>query len=157
MDAVKLMKPGEDADIEVGWEDQNKINKFSNLNVRMSELEERVVHLKRAIEEIQDAENELELVLSDDELEDEFADVALEEKKNGRKAFNVGVPLLIGDCFVNFDLEGAKERLSQMKAKKNNDMDALKKEMSSIDKEMGELKSSLYKRFGNSIQLEREL
>lgn len=139
---VRMMKPGQDAEIEVSWDDQSMINKFSRLNSMFVELEAEAEHLKKVYEGADDAENELELVLEDEDEDDD--------------PWNSGVPMLVGETFVNMNMDDAKEKLQEMKEAANSELAVIKEKMLTLDKEMNTLKGLLYTRFGDSIQLERE-
>lgn len=62
------LKEGEDADIEVSWEDQSNINEFSKLNTKLDDLQDRIKERVRERDYLEDLEQELEMVLDEEEL-----------------------------------------------------------------------------------------
>jgi prefoldin subunit 4 len=64
---MKLLNEGENNDKDVTWEDQNRINQFSKLNIRLERLDSLCASKKAEKEYLSDLENELELA-DDDEL-----------------------------------------------------------------------------------------
>ena len=61
---------------------------------------------------------------------------------------------LLGDCFMTADEDYANERLEAMKEEKEQEVSDLKAKLDNISSRQAELKSTLYARFGNSINLE---
>lgn len=49
----------ENANIQVSWEDQQKINTFGRLNVRLHELEDEITQLKEDLSKISDVNDEI--------------------------------------------------------------------------------------------------
>lgn len=73
----------------MAYEDQQKINTFSRLNVRVHELRAQVAAKKRAAEDFEEAGNEV--MLLDDET----------------------VPFVVGECMVHLPREEVEERLQK--------------------------------------------
>ncbi|KAJ2847582.1 hypothetical protein J3B02_004132, partial [Coemansia erecta] len=122
----------EERDVEVSWEDQSRINQFSKLNTRLDRLEDEYKAQKTEKEYLDDLTIEIEL-LDDDE------------------------PVLykIGDAFVKVSLEGAQARLEKDKEVIDSCVDDLDSQITKISAEMEELKKTLYGKFGQAINLER--
>ncbi|KAF9695575.1 hypothetical protein EKO04_006439 [Ascochyta lentis] len=118
-------------DMEVRREDQEKINKFSSLHQKETTLEEELRAKIKEKEDLEEISTELELV-------DE------EEK----------VPYKVGDCFVSLPQPQVLELLESSTQTIDEEVDALKSKLESVQEEMGELKKALYGRFGRSINLE---
>merc|ERR1712205_12250 len=123
--------PADDDDVEVRLEDQQRINQFGRLNVRMHDLEEEIKAKVGEVELLDDASNEL--ILADD-------DEAI------RYAF--------GECYYEVTKDQAEELLEEQKEKKEGEVDKLKEEMRSIQDTLADPKSKLYGRFGKNINLE---
>lgn len=120
-------------EIDVSKDDQKSINTFSRHHALSKELNENLRNLSNQYTDLQDAETELELG-EDDEL----------------------TMLAIGDCFFIVDFTTAKEfveeKVDELKEK-------VKKEevvLADTNKKLQKLKSSLYAKFGNSINLEED-
>lgn len=116
--------------MSVTAEDQNNINSFSKLNFKVKEVDAEVAARKKLLEDLEDASNEL--MLSDDDQ----------------------VSLLIGECFVSFEKDDAEQRLEQMTEKVNGDLESFSSQLDEYKADMSKLKSVLYARLGNSINLE---
>ncbi|KAH6644545.1 Prefoldin subunit-domain-containing protein [Boeremia exigua] len=118
-------------DMEVRREDQEKINKFSSLHQKETLLEEELQAKIKEKEDLEEISTELELV-------DE------EEK----------VPYKVGDCFVSLPQPQVLELLESSTQTIDEEVEALKSKLESVQEDMGELKKVLYGRFGRSINLE---
>lgn len=123
---------GQKGDIEVLWEDQDRINTFSKLNARLGVLEETLKKQQAEKEYLDDVSMELELV-------DE------EEK----------VQYKIGDAFVYLSQPQVLERLEHDVKDADDALGHSQREISNIHGSMEELKKNLYDKFGTSINLER--
>ncbi|KAJ2493123.1 hypothetical protein IWW47_004898, partial [Coemansia sp. RSA 2052] len=122
----------EERDVEVTWEDQQRINQFSRLNLRLENLEDEYKGQKTEKEYLDDLATEIELI-DEEEL----------------------VPYKIGDAFIMMSLERAQTRLEQDKGAIDLRVDELDTQISSISEEMDELKRALYAKFGQAINLEK--
>ncbi|KAF1986298.1 prefoldin subunit [Aulographum hederae CBS 113979] len=118
-------------DIDVRREDQEKINKFSRLHQKETQLEDELKAKQKDKEDLEEVSNELELADEDDK-----------------------VPYKIGDAFVSLPLPEVQELLSTSTEKIDSDVMALEGKLSTVRDEMQELKVALYARFGRSINLE---
>ncbi|KAJ2004700.1 hypothetical protein GGI04_002522 [Coemansia thaxteri] len=126
-----LLQREDERDVEVTWEDQQRINKFSRLNTRLELLEDEYKAQKTEKEYLDDLATEIELI-------DEEA-----------------VPYKIGDAFVMLDLESAQSRVEKDKAAIDLRVEDLDAQISAVGSEMDELKRALYAKFGNAINLEK--
>jgi hypothetical protein len=79
---------------DVSYEDQQKINTFSRLNLRMNDLEARLTARRRAAEDYEEAGNEI--MLLDDET----------------------VPFVVGECLAHLPREDVEERLQKCKQRR---------------------------------------
>ncbi|KAI9025486.1 putative GIM3-Gim complex component [Hyaloraphidium curvatum] len=129
----KMLKEGEDADIEVTWEDQSRINEFSKLNARLEDLQARAKDWAREREYLEDLAGELDLVLDDEE----------------------PVSYRVGDFFALLPLEEAKERVAKAQESVGEEAKRVEGDMDKVQERMDELKVLLYGRFGKSINLDK--
>ncbi|KAJ1947559.1 hypothetical protein GGF37_000324 [Kickxella alabastrina] len=127
-----LLQREEERDVEVKWEDQNRINQFSKLSTRMDRLEDEYKAQKTEKEYLDDLAMEIEL-LDEDE----------------------AVPYKIGDAFVMLTLEAAQERVEKDKSAIDVQVEDLDSQISQVSSEMEELKKMLYAKFGQAINLEK--
>lgn len=72
------------------------------------------------------------------------------------ESFGEGLKLFIGEALVDVDEETATEYQEKLIEEKSEQLDKAKEELEDIEGEMKNLKSFLYARFGNSINLEEE-
>ncbi|KXZ55765.1 hypothetical protein GPECTOR_2g1315 [Gonium pectorale] len=98
----------------------------------MQELERLLKQHKNALEELEDAGNEL--MLSDDD----------------------NVRFVIGECLVHFDKDAAEARLEQVTQDVHKEVDKTTAELEEIKGKLAGLKSSLYAKFGKQINLEED-
>ncbi|KAL7753609.1 snoRNA-binding rRNA-processing protein utp10 [Sorochytrium milnesiophthora] len=130
---VLQLNKGDEADTEVSWTDQQKINAFSNLNNRVQDMESQYEDKKQQKEALDDVAQELELC-DEDEL----------------------VKYRIGDVFMSLPYAEVQELLSNEQSAIDSDIEKLKEKLDSVHAEMEHLKVELYSRFGNAINLERD-
>ncbi|OZJ05558.1 hypothetical protein BZG36_01719 [Bifiguratus adelaidae] len=133
MSNIRMLAPEEEADVEVSWQDQEKINTFSKLNAKTDDLEEEYEYVKQEKEYLDDLLLELEL--------------ADEDEKFRYK---------IGDAYIHIPLPELQIRLEEDKTKLNERLETIKSTLDSNAEHMAELKKVLYARFGNAINLERD-
>eukprot|EP00475_Leptophrys_vorax_P021833 TRINITY_DN2966_c0_g1_i1.p1 TRINITY_DN2966_c0_g1~~TRINITY_DN2966_c0_g1_i1.p1 ORF type:complete len:193 (-),score=63.83 TRINITY_DN2966_c0_g1_i1:181-759(-) len=125
---------GSGKDVEVLWEDQQRINLFGKLNLRSDELTKMASVLKEEIANLEDAATEAELAEADEtELYVQVGEVFV---------INEGE---MASGFVNKKLDAVKAEL-----KKVND------EHEKAQEEMKSLKAALYAKFGDAINLETD-
>uniref|UniRef100_A0A6T8A4P7 Prefoldin subunit 4 n=1 Tax=Prymnesium polylepis TaxID=72548 RepID=A0A6T8A4P7_9EUKA len=120
-----------DDDVEVRWEDQQKINTFGRLNTRMHDLEDEIKEKVSKSELLDDAANEI-ILADDDEL----------------------IRYVFGECYFEVSKDRADELLEEQKAKVDEEVETLKKELGGINDTLTNLKKQLYARFGGNINLE---
>lgn len=129
---MELLPEGKRNNTNVTYEDQQKINKFSKLIMRKDNLEKELQQQKQEKEYMDDVSLELELV-DEDEL----------------------VPYKIGDLFLNLRQSEVVEQLEKDMENVDSLIDSLETQESELDEELRVLKSSLYAKFGDNINLER--
>ncbi|GMI84639.1 PREFOLDIN 4, ABI3-interacting protein 3 [Hibiscus trionum] len=120
------------SETEVTWEDQQNINKFGRLNNRLHELEDEIKVAKEAIDNLEDASNEL--ILTDEEV----------------------VRFQIGEVFAHVPKEDVETRIEEMKEVSSKNLEKLEEEKESVVAQMAELKKVLYGKFKDSINLEED-
>jgi len=64
--------------------------------------------------------------------------------------------LKFGDCFIKVNPDDCREYIEKCTKEIKGEATDLEKEIEETQKRMGKLKSTLYSKFGNSIQLEEE-
>ncbi|CDH50538.1 prefoldin subunit 4 [Lichtheimia corymbifera JMRC:FSU:9682] len=123
----------QEADVEVSWADQQRINEFSKLNAKIDDLEERYEKLKQEKEYLDDVSMELELADEDEPIRHK-----------------------IGDAFVHIPVSEALDRVAKDNEQLDLKLEAVKSEMDSVQSKMSDLKKDLYAKFGSSINLEKD-
>ena len=118
--------------LDILKEDQMRINKFSYLNMQNHELVREIKVKEEKFNALQDALDEIE--------------VAMESE----------IRVLVGESFVLCSEEDALQRLEKMRDLKKEELDQMKAQGEFIQKEMAAMKTYLYAKFGNSINLEED-
>ena len=121
-----------DDDVPVTFEDQKKINSFARKNVRVNELLGEIEELKKKLQNIQDASDDLMLLEDDDEL----------------------IGFKIGEVFINQTSDDTQNMLEDDKTEVNQQIEGLENNVHELKQVMNELKVQLYAKFGDSINLE---
>lgn len=117
---------------EVLFEDQQKINRFSLLNMEWHDYERELKQEEEKVSAYQDALDELELLCEPT------------------------VRILVGESFVESSEEDAIQRVEKLLSEKRQSAATIQEKMSDMEHEMKSLKSYLYARFGSNINLEED-
>ncbi|XP_036389943.1 prefoldin subunit 4 [Megalops cyprinoides] len=121
-------------DVNVTFEDQQKINKFARNTNRMTELKDEIEAKKKALQNLEDASDDI-MMFDDDTLL---------------------VPYQIGDVFISHTQEETQEMLETAKGALKEEIQTLEGRVSSIQEVLASLKVQLYAKFGNNINLEAD-
>ncbi|CEL60973.1 Prefoldin subunit 4 OS=Saccharomyces cerevisiae (strain ATCC 204508 / S288c) GN=GIM3 PE=1 SV=1 [Rhizoctonia solani AG-1 IB] len=116
---------------EVTWEDQQKINTFSKLNTRCSDLEEKIAKQKSEKEALDDLAMELELADEDEP-----------------------VKYKIGEALFHISLERAQALIQKDQESVETEINGLQGKIDQCQQEMKNLKVALYAKFGKQINLD---
>ncbi|EDL06585.1 prefoldin 4, isoform CRA_b, partial [Mus musculus] len=117
-------------DVNVTFEDQQKINKFARNTSRITELKEEI-EVKKNLEDACD-----DIMLADDDC--------------------LMIPYQIGDVFISHSQEETQEMLEDAKKTLQEEIDALESRVASIQRVLADLKVQLYAKFGSNINLEAD-
>ncbi|WVQ82080.1 hypothetical protein IAT38_004208 [Cryptococcus sp. DSM 104549] len=131
---MSLLPPEDEGDgVEVAWEDQQKINTFSKLNNRASDIQDLLKVKREEKEYYDDLSTELELADTDDPQ-----------------------PILykIGEAFFHLPLRDARKQLKADVKRYDAEIEGLEGKVAECEKGMKELKVQLYAKFGKQINLE---
>ncbi|XP_005990637.1 prefoldin subunit 4 [Latimeria chalumnae] len=128
------MKKAAAEDVNVTFEDQQKINKFARNTSRITELKEEIEVKKKQLQNLEDAFDDI-MMLDDDSLM---------------------VPYQIGDVFISHSQEETQEMLEAAKQCLQDEIKSLESRVESIQQVLSDLKVQLYAKFGNNINLEAE-
>lgn len=120
-----------ESDVQVTAEDQEMINKFARQNARLEDASHEMRQLEKELHNLEDASDELMLGGGD-----------------------FPVPYQLGDVFVRVDPEETRHMIRRAKDQNKARVAVLEAETRTIKGIMAELKSQLYKKFGNNINLE---
>ncbi|XP_054637080.1 prefoldin subunit 4 isoform X2 [Dunckerocampus dactyliophorus] len=121
-------------DVNVTFEDQQKINKFARNTNRMTELKNEIESKKKSLQNLQDASDDL-MMFDDDTLL---------------------IPYQIGDVFISHTQEETQEMLEAAKEALEQEVKGLEDRVSAIQQLLSDLKVQLYAKFGNNINLEAD-
>ncbi|MCO5560102.1 hypothetical protein L7F22_013709 [Adiantum nelumboides] len=126
------MQQGEGNETEVTWEDQQNINTFGRLNNKFHELEDDIKLKKEMLENLEDASNEL--ILTDEDI----------------------VRYQLGEVFCHLPKDEVEERLEALKGENQKELERFEEEKDGVLKQMANLKTILYGKFKDSINLEED-
>ena len=124
----------QDKEIHILLEDQQKINQFARLNNRLEELKDDIKAKKGQITTLDDADTDL-MMIEDDE-----------EK----------VQYQIGEIFISMSQDDVREALEKDKETLQGEVEKLEEKSGEIKSQMSDLKTHLYAKFGNAINLEAD-
>ncbi|KAM3871612.1 prefoldin subunit 4 isoform 1-T1 [Diretmus argenteus] len=128
------MKTSAVEDVNVTFEDQQKINKFARNTNRMTEFKDEIEAKKKSLQNLQDASDDI-MMFDDDSLL---------------------IPYQIGDVFISHTQEETQEMLDAAKEALEQEVKDLEGRVSAIQQVLGDLKVQLYAKFGNNINLEAD-
>ncbi|KAF7669475.1 hypothetical protein LDENG_00189550 [Lucifuga dentata] len=121
-------------DVNVTFEDQQKINKFARNTSRLTEFKDEIEAKKKSLQNLQDASDDL-MMFDDDSLL---------------------IPYQIGNVFISHTQEETQEMLEAAKEALEQEVKVLEGRVSTIQQLLGDLKVQLYAKFGNNINLEAD-
>merc|ERR1711990_32360 len=121
---------------EVNRSDQEKINKFSRCNQRLTDIDTLIQSRKKIVTDIDDANEIIENL----QIVEEDAPVYFR----------------IGECFFLQNCDNVGDLIESEKSRLESELSKQESEKSEIESEMKKLKVSLYAKFGDQIHLERE-
>ena len=127
-----FMTDVEQKDIEVAREDQERINKFSRLNMRFDELDEEITTMKSEIQAFKDAVEEVEGCMEAD-----------------------GILMKIGEAYTSVDEDSVTEKLTRLIDDSEASLSKKSDEIEHVKTGLDSLKKLLYGKFGTSINLEK--
>ncbi|KAL3982721.1 Prefoldin subunit family protein [Acanthocheilonema viteae] len=122
--------------IYVNAEDQKLINRFARLHQRSLDIKDKLQEMNKDLQNLNDAADEV-LLLDDTNVQ--------------------SIPFKIGSVFMHMDQERLNEKLENVKGELGNQVSDLTQKHKKICDEMDYLKSILYEKFGESINLETDV
>lgn len=131
MAAVASKNNMNDDDVHIKYEDQSKINRFAINNTKLHEFQDDLVQRKKELENLNEAIDEL-VILDDDEI----------------------VPFQHGEVFTNLKVQDANVELDRAKKDLEGVIKGLEEKVEATKKILSDLKTALYAKFGNKINLE---
>ncbi|CCH58941.1 hypothetical protein TBLA_0B00980 [Henningerozyma blattae CBS 6284] len=129
---MELLPEGKKNTVTVTYEDQQKINEFSKLIMRKDNLEKKLSKERQEKEYLDDVSLEIELV-DEEEL----------------------INYKIGELFIMLKQEKVVSLLEKDMAQVEESIDSLENNLSDLDTKIKGLKTDLYVKFGDNINLER--
>lgn len=133
MSTLSVLPEGQDNNVEVTQDDQNKINEFSKLILRQEKIKVMLESLHDEKEYIDELSLELELMDEDEKL-----------------------PYKLGDsAFINMKVGKIIKLLEKELEEMNTKEEELAKQVDDLEETLQELKKTLYAKFGNNINMER--
>ena len=127
-----MASPGTiDDDVHIKYEDQSKINKFAINNTKLHEFKDDLIEKRKELTNLNEAIEELILV-DESEL----------------------VPFQYGEVFTHLSVQDANTELEKAKAVIEKEIGDLESKVTNTNKLLSDLKTQLYAKFGNKINLE---
>ncbi|CAF0967883.1 unnamed protein product [Brachionus calyciflorus] len=120
-----------DDDVHISYDDQAKINKFAINNTKLHDFQEDLAEKKKELVNLNEAIDEL-VILDETEI----------------------VPFQYGEIFAHLTVEEANQELERSKQSLEGEISSLEDRVTSIKKLLSDLKTQLYAKFGNKINLE---
>ncbi|WFC99925.1 hypothetical protein MYAM1_002671 [Malassezia yamatoensis] len=124
---MQMLGDKSENDVEVSWADQQRINRFSRLHARFSDVEEELKARRTEREELEDLGMELEL------LNDER------------------VLYKVGEAYISMEQQEALMQLEQDTKQADQQLERLQGVMEECETGMKQLKVELYAKFGSNI------
>ncbi|KAL4073723.1 Prefoldin subunit 4 [Scleroderma citrinum] len=133
MNNMRMLAEEEENDdgVEVTWEDQQQINRFSKLNARLRGIEDTLEQLKQKKDALDDLATELELTDED-----------------------MKVLYKFGESFLHLSQPNALVQLDSDQATVSAQFAELSQITEECESEMKDLKVQLYAKFGRAINLD---
>merc|ERR1711971_1409610 len=126
-----MASSSEPQEVEMTAEDRKNITTFSRLHQRTQELEKEIEIVKKEVQTLKDADEEVQCCMESD-----------------------GILFEVGDAYTNMDDTDACEKLEEMRSAKEANLASMTDELETSLTKVAELKNDLYAKFGNSIALE---
>ena len=129
--------PGPDKDVHISLEDQQKINKFARHNQRLEDIKDDMKQKQAELVTLGDASNDVE----------EFSLTSDDGDK---------IPYMVGEIFVKETPDDVLSLLDNKKTEIKGEIKVLEEQATSIKGVMTDLKTHLYAKFGDAINLEAD-
>jgi prefoldin subunit 4 len=130
---MELLPEGQKNQVEVLFEDQQKINEFSKLVNKKDVLNQELTKQKQEKEYLDDISLEIELIDEDELINYKITD----------------------NAFIKMKQEDVVEKLEKDNEQLDVAIDELESKIIEVDERLSELKEALYTKFGDNINLER--
>ena len=129
--------PGPDKDVHISLEDQQKINKFARHNQRLEDIKDDMKQREAELVTLGDATTDVE----------EFSLTADDGDK---------ISFMVGEIFVKETPDDVLALLENKKEEIKGEIKVLEEQATSIKGVMSDLKTHLYAKFGDAINLEAD-
>ncbi|PIK38556.1 putative prefoldin subunit 4 [Apostichopus japonicus] len=146
----------EKEDVNITFEDQQKINKFATNTNKLTEVEDEIQSKKKQLQNLQDAADELELADEDEAVPYPLSTCSVIFFWLIRGFCSLWFLNLVGEVFVYQTSEEALKLVEQTKQSLEGDISLLNKDADAIKEILSQLKVQLYAKFGNNINLEMD-
>ena len=147
---MELLPEGQNNSSNVTLDDQLLINKFSTLMTHYDRLNDKLSNLQQEKDSIDDITLELELID-----EDELIDYLIGGISNPTSSSSSNSDIIGDGCFVKLKQSKVMENLQLKSNNLSIEIDKINENLSDLSNNLKNLKSTLYAKFGNAINLER--
>ncbi|KAI3635811.1 hypothetical protein MIR68_006449 [Amoeboaphelidium protococcarum] len=167
---VKLLPKQAEKDAqEITWEDQSKINQFAKLNMRRTEkklaLGDDNSGLLYELQATKDALETVEEMVLLEDVDEDLTDLDIQDDDEVDNKASAGqknvdkqhiIPVQIGGSFYDMEYQRAQEFLERRSSALQEQIDQINNQLKEIEGQMNQLKSELYAKLGQTINLEFE-
>lgn len=129
---MELLPEGQKNSVTVAYEDQQRINEFSKLIMRKDAIDQELTQQRTEKEYIDDVSLEIELIDEDEK-----------------------VQYKVGDVFVYLKQKEVVDKLTKDASRIDETIEKLENDEAELSSRIKDLKSILYAKFGDNINLER--
>ncbi|KAJ1609707.1 hypothetical protein OJ253_1486 [Cryptosporidium canis] len=126
-----MTDPTNSSDINMSYDDQKQINRFSALLSRKVELKSELDKLKENLQTHCDAIDEISLCMDPE-----------------------GILIRVGESYYHASEDEATEKIQELKSQAESKIEEISNQLSGIQQEMDKLKVDLYLKFGSNINLD---
>ncbi|KAJ1607906.1 hypothetical protein OIY81_2820 [Cryptosporidium canis] len=126
-----MTDPANSSDINMSYDDQKQINRFSALLSRKVELKSELDKLKENLQTHCDAIDEISLCMDPE-----------------------GILIRVGESYYHVSEDEATDKIQELKSQAENKIEEISNQLSGIQQEMDKLKVDLYLKFGSNINLD---
>ena len=137
---------GDQIEAEVTIDDQKQINRFARLNCKEEELDLVLNSIKRQLDNVKEANDELMLADDDDDLDGDLGDSSVAKDLSN-------IHFRVGESFISVNKDEAEQLLENKRKELEAEIKEMETQIQPMKEQMLNIKAHLYAKFGNNINL----